>query len=287
MGLLSVASEKKLGLGAKAEEPSNISFQQWAKQNGFGRCGVFRSKSGLMFLESAYGIDAASVFNSISTKDFWNGSVHSDTWVNLDSESPNFSAFTQFLGTEARSKVQAFRMLKILDDGDLIVFFECAFKGESFARPKAAFAQELKGILHSQDKNLLVEPTSAMAESLLKNGKVRLLLISTKKAFDEVSKKIEVSELTLQKILINTIFEEVFFKAKTLFSSPAVIYSTDPQEIKVAAAINPQVEDELLKAHLSLECKNIIGSEAAEKIIVLTAGYSEYSEEIIDYLLRG
>jgi len=287
MGLLSVASGRQAGLLAKAESASVSTFQQWAKQNGFERCGVFRSKSGLMLLECANGMDAQSVFSSISTQDFWNGSVHSDTWITLDRESPNFSAFTQFLGQEARAKVKAFRIIKIAEGDQLLVFFQYSYEQTSFPKAKDSFKQELLEVLRCHRQSLMSEPTHELVKSLSDKGKVRLFLISTKRAFEDAIEKVEVCETTLLKILVNTIFEELFYKTKRLFSAPAMIYSADPDEIKVAAIVNSEVEDEILKEQLSLEYEDTIGSDAAKKIIILTAGYSNDNEEILDYLLRG
>lgn len=287
MGLLSAACGRKKSLASKPENFSALTFPQWAKKNGFEHCGVFRSKNGLMVLEFAAGVDAQSVFKSISTQDFWNGSVHSDTWITVDHESPNFSAFTQFLGQDARSKVKAFRILKILDGEDLVVFFEYSFEPAGFLRAKENFSQELLEVLKSHKQNLMPEPTRQQVQEIAKKNNVRLFLISTKRALQEASKKIEVCETTLLKLLINTIFEELFYKTKNLFAAPATIYAINPDEIKVAAIVNSDVDDEILREQLSLEYEGIIGMEAAKKIIILTAGFSNDSEEIHDYLLRG
>ncbi len=287
MGLLSVACGRNSGLMAKAQSASILTFQQWAKQNGFERCGVFRSKNGLMLLECANGVDAQSVFSSISTQDFWNGSVHSDTWVTLDRESPNFSAFTQFLGAEAKTNVKAFRILKFTDGEELVVFFQYSYQPAGFLNVKDNFKQELLEVLRCHRQSLMVEPTRQMVETLSEKGSVRLFLISTKRALEETTQKIEICESGLLKVLINTIFEELFYKTKKLFQAPALIYSIDPDEIKVAAYVNSEIEDEILKEQLSLEYESLIGTEAAKKIIILTAGYSQDHEEIHDYLLRG
>ncbi len=289
MGLLSVASGKKNVLLSKAQSASSskISFQEWAEDRGFEHCGVFAEKSGIMLLEFAYGLDAQTVFRSISTKDFWLGSARSNAWITLDSESPNFTAFTQFLGPEARGKVKSFRILKIDDKGGLLVFFECSYKPAGLLRVSENFAQELKNVLAASKQARLEKPTIYDTSSLAELGKARLCLIATKRALDETTKSIEVSELTIQKILINTVFDEIFFKTKKLFASPAAIYAEDSDEIKTAAFINSDVEDEILKEQLSLEFESVIGSDAAKKTIILTAGYSSDSEEILDYLLRG
>ncbi len=287
MGLLSIACGKNSGLKAKAESASIQTFQQWAKQNGFDHCGVFRSKNGLMLLECANGIDAQSVFSSISTQDFWNGSARSDTWITLDRESPNFSAFTQFLGAEAKPDVKAFRIFKFTEGQELFVFFQYSFEPAGFLNVKDSFKQDLLEILRRHKQSLMSEPKYEMVKKLSEQGSVRLFLISTKRALEETTEKIEVSETTLLKILVNTIFEELFYKTKKLFQAPALIYSIAPDEIKVAALVNSDIEDEILKEQLSLEYANLIGTEAAKKIIILTAGYSTDNEEIHDYLLRG
>ena len=253
MGLLSVASGRKAGLMAKAEDASVLSFQQWAKQNGFERCGVFRSKNGLMLLECANGMDAQSVFSSISTQDFWNGSVHSDTWITLDRESPNFSAFTQFLGQDGRANVKAFRILKIMDGQELIVFFQYSYKPAGFLNVKETFKQELLEVLRCHRQSLLSEPTHELVKRLSDKGNARLFLISTKRALEETTEKIEVCETTLLKVLVNTVFEELFYKTKKLFAAPAILYSLDPDEIKVAAIVNSEIEDEILKEQLTMD----------------------------------
>ena len=287
MGLLSVASGKKLGLASAAQSRQQISFQQWAEDNGFEHCGIFCERGGLMMLETAYGIDAASVFSSISTKDFWLGSARSDTWITLDSESPNFTAFTQFLGSEARSKVRVFRILKISAGQSLLIFFEYSYEPAGLLRVSKNISQELRDLMASRRQLFLEKPTIHDAEASAGGKKARLCLISTKRALEETTKKIEVSELTIQHTLLDTVFEEIFYQTKRLFSGPGAIYSEDPCEIKVAAPINSDIEDEILKEQLVLEYEGLIGKEAAKKIIILTAGYSPDSEEILDYLLRG
>lgn len=240
-----------------------------------------------MLLECAYGIDAQSVFSSISTKDFWLGSARSDTWITLDEQSPNFTAFTQFLGTEARQKAKAFRILKISASAGLMVYFEYSFKPAGFSRLSKDFDQELKLLMANRARILQEKPTIYDTSELADGHKARLCLISTKRALQESIASIEVSEIAIQKTLINTVFEEIFFKTKKLFASPGAIYSEDCNEIKAAAIINSDIEDEILKEQISWEYESIIGTEAAKKVIILTAGYSENSEEILDYLLRG
>ncbi len=287
MGLLSIATGKKGGLLNKAQEASEMTFQEWAEEYGFERCGVFCEQGGLMMLKKAYGIDAQSIFSSISTKDFWLGSARTESWISLDRESPNFTAFTQFLGKDARSKVKAFRILKITDNEKLYIFFEYSFNPSGFLRVGPSFKSELLSILNKSDNPLLAEPSLEALKDLTNKGKARLCLISTKKALDETTKNIEISEQTIQHILTNTIFEEIFYKTKKLFAKPGAIYAEDTSEIKAAALINSDIEDEILKEHLSLEYSDLIGNEAAKKIIILTAGYSSIDEEILDYLLRG
>lgn len=287
MGLLSVASGKKGALSANSQSFSTMSFQQWAEENGFEHCGVFCERNGLMMLECAYGIDTASVFRSISTKDFWLGSARSDTWITIDSESPNYSAFTQFLGTEARSLTKAFRIMKISVANGFMIFFEYSYKPIGILRRSQDFSQELKSLMQCRKKILLEKPSLEDTERLLENMTARLCLISTKRALDETVKKIEVSELTIQQTLLNTIFEEIFYKTQKLFAPPAALYSEDIGEIKIAAPISSNTEDESLKEQLSLEYESLIGKEASKKIIILTAGYSSDSEETLDYLLRG
>lgn len=238
-------------------------------------------------LKFAYGIDACSVFKSISTKDFWQGSTRADDWITLDRESPNFTAFTQFLAPDIKPEAKAFRILKITDHDKLYIFFEYSFKPAGFLRSTQNFKDELLSILRNAGNPLLVEPSLKAVNELAQKGRVRLCLISTKRALDAAKSDIEVSEQTIDKTLRNTIFEEIFFLTKKLFASPGAIFSEDIYEIKVAALINPDVEDELLKEQLALEYANIIGSEAAKKIVILTAGYSSIGEEILDYLLRG
>lgn len=287
MGLLSVATGKNAGLLNKAQAASCLTFQQWAEDKGIEHCGVFCEQGGLMMLKYAYGLDAPSVFSSISTKDFWLGSVRSDDWITVDRESPNFSAFTQFLSPAARGVVKSFRILKMNCKGSLCIFFGYSDKPAGFLRASADFANDLLSVLETHAASLIVEPTLASIRGLAVENKARLCLISTKRALDETTKNIEVSELTIQKVLINTIFEEIFFRTKKLFASPGAIYSEDSMEIKAAALINPDIEDEILKEQLFLEYKDLIGDEAAKKIIILTAGYSSSDDEIIDYLLRG
>lgn len=240
-----------------------------------------------MLLECANGMDAQSVFSSISTKDFWLGSLRTESLVTLDAQSPNFTAFTQFLGGAVREKAKSFRMLKFHSASALMVFFEYALDNESFSSLSKNFEQEIALFMANRSKLLQEKPTIYDTSALADGKTARLCLISTKRALEETTARIEVSELSVKKTLLNTIFEEIFFITQNLFARPGVIYAEDTSEIKAAAAINNDIEDELLKEQLSLEYESLIGKEAAKKVIILTAGYSQDSDEILDFLLRG
>ncbi len=280
MGLLS-AAEKNTVLSVKT------SFQEWAEKKGLSHCGVFCSEGGLMLLKYAYGMDVQTVFKSISTKDFWNGSVRSGSWITLDRESPNFSAFTQFLSPEAKEDAKCFRLLKFLDKKNLFIYFEYSTKDGMFHSADGTFVPELLAVMTRHKQNLNARPTIKDVEDLAQHKRTRLALISLKLAYEETENNIEVSELSIQRTLSNTIFDELFFITKKLFAKPDCIYSENSQEIKIAAVISSDTEDEIIKEQLYLEYKGILGEKTAQKVIILTAGYSDHTEEILNYLLRG
>ena len=241
----------------------------------------------LMLLKYAYGVDSKSVFSSISTKDFWTGSLASDTLVSIDRESPNFSAFTQFLGPEAKNAVSGFEIQKITKGDEFSVFFSYYFKGEPPVKIKDDFLQTLSDAVKTHSENLIQSPTREKISGLTGNKKCRLCLVSVKRALGETMDRIEVSEISVQRLLLNTIFEELYYLTKKLFAWPDFIFAESTEEIKIAAIITNEVEDEILKEQLFIQYKDIIGITAAYKIVLLTAGYSDDSEEILDYLLRG
>lgn len=286
MGLLSSAAAKKKTDSADGRAKN---FGQWAEQCGFKHCGVFCPHGSLMLLKYAYGIDSKSVFSSISTRDFWLGSLTSETFISIDRESPNFSAFTQFLGSEARNAVVSFKIRKISggESGDFLVFFSYYFKNDMDARIQDGFSDELLEVLKNHSENLKETPTAEKLSGLTGSKKCRLCLVSLKRALGEAMDRIEVSELTIQRILLNTIFEELFYRTKKLFVWPDFIYSENSEEIKIAAIITSELEDEILKEQLFVQYKDIIGITAAYKTVILTAGYSSSGDEILDYLLRG
>ena len=121
MGLLSHIADssqkkQKAGLLAKAENAKKNdihSFQEWASRNGFEHCGVFSQIHGMMVLTNAYGINSHTIANSVSSKDFWNGTLNTEQRIyNYKKTDQEFYNFVQFFPFEIRSSISGISFIK-------------------------------------------------------------------------------------------------------------------------------------------------------------------------------
>lgn len=107
MGLLSRISA---GIETPAEIP--LSFFDLANKYSLPHVCVFR-KSGNFFVASASkGLDGDTILQSLSTSDFWGGTVTDNTWSTFSREDNNLNTILQFFSEKMKSEINFAQVFK-------------------------------------------------------------------------------------------------------------------------------------------------------------------------------
>lgn len=106
-----------MGLLNKIEEvrSKDPCFSTFCKKYGFLHAGIFTLKDNIFILTKAFGLDEETVFKSVSSKDFWEGSlkynIDNNFWVSFSRREDNLEPFYQFFSR------------RIIDELNSIYFF--------------------------------------------------------------------------------------------------------------------------------------------------------------------
>ena len=303
MGLLSSVKEPVLqvspqsakpsgGLLARAsnvlKDPSN--FQQWAELNHFEHTGIFSKLDKVYVLTHAYGLDAASIAGSISTADFWNGSLpRSLQWIGYNSTDNRFSGFMQFISPSLQSHIQSFHFLRVYntEDSPIIMVVQTS-DALRIPTADAAFLGKLSVLLSVFDREQKPDIASFTSSSHfgLQISQAKLFLLCIKLAIESSVSPAHIESDTVREQIEKTIFELIFFYIKQAFQFPNECCQGSNDEIKIALFSRSSISEKLIQNQLIQVLKPVLG-DAAQSILLLPAGYCNKMKSIQDFLIQG
>ena len=154
------------GLLAKAQDLSLIkpqSFQNWARSNNFEHCGLFCCIEKTLVLKSAYGLDVESIASSVSTLDFWNGTLNQDMFLSLKSEDLSFKNYLQFFSEKYKNSISYISLLRLKIKDNLYILIICSENKIIFKKKEKQIKDEISETLGykencKKDFSLLEKP---------------------------------------------------------------------------------------------------------------------------------
>ena len=95
-----------MGLLKRIEESINQKpyFSTFCSKYGFNHAGIYILQNNNFILSKSFGLDAETIFKSVSTKDFWEGTLNykidNDFWISFSRKEDNLEPFFQFFSKE-------------------------------------------------------------------------------------------------------------------------------------------------------------------------------------------
>lgn len=278
---------KGSGLLAKALKASNRtfnSFQDWCQDNNLLHCGVFIPVHGMMVLTHAWGIDSQTIEKSISSKDFWNGTLK-DNKVNSFSKNDNsFYDFLQFFSFDLRSKVSNIDFIKFDEDistGYFSVLMNFTTTDEPYTKFNANLLNRIKLVnkLETYDFN----KDKDTIDTYVKTNEYTLYSLNLANSVKTAIDLQNLPEENIKKSVLNCIYEQIFYLIKQAFPSPSFVSFKEKNNLKIAYYNISDIDNELLQNHLNLLLNDLLCNIKTKPVLIKSSS-SNNTHDIINFL---
>lgn len=276
------SSGKKAGSGllakaSKSSVKSYSSFQDWAKGNGFEHCGVFSCIRGMMVITHSYGIDAQTIASSVSSKDFWKGTLQSDEEIiNYSKDDQDFYNFLQFFSFEMKNNVTHITFIKLnSDENDFSVLMIYKLNSTTKISASKDTVKNIKLVNDYINKEFDAKE--------IKNHEYELLTVNLSKAVSSSIKVIQLPEASIEQAVIECIYHQIFDLLKSAFPSPNFVSYRDDAIVKIALLYNENLDDLLLQSHINLLLNEML-CKPSETISLVNTGKTNDSDKVINFL---
>lgn len=264
MGLLS----KTLSLA----DSNKIPFKQFTKKYNISLCAVFSKFDNDFVITDSTGFDGISIISSISSSDFWNGTIkNKNEWQHYNSNE-EMLPFFQLFSFNQKDKITGISIRYFENK----IFMACSTEKVNFTASEA-LTKDLLNLSFENNAQLNIEQFNRGKDVTIYKYKYDF---STALNF-HIQKSLRKTEYT--EIIYETIAKELLNFLEKCFPSPHIVSRTTKNSINIIYCNSSNVPFELLKAHLVKECYALLDDES--KFISFTLeGTANSYKELIDFL---
>lgn len=296
MGLLekinSLQNTASVGLLARASQLStkSNSFSDWAAKYSITHAAIFSKVNNFYYISNSLNIDARTITLSVSTADFWSGSIDfNDNKIHCYSKSDGtLGRFFQFFREDLRHDVDELYFLPYTYKGNTNILMILKKQEEELTVPQVTeqLLNEL-AVINSdaakKDESHYSEVLSNIDESLQAN----LFILSYKLSLDSLFNGIDISQPEIKDLIIKSITKVLCEKLTILFSAPNCVSNDTNNEFKIVFLTKEEVDDKLLLAHIKSCLSNFLGEKSADSLVLLIAGVTKSEKGAVTFLIKG
>lgn len=296
MGLLakieSLKENKTSGLLAKASqmEFNKSTLSQWARANSVRHIAIFSQYNNFYYISDSLNIDARTIALSVSTKDFWQGSIDFDKqeYVKFSKADGNLGRFYQFFREDLRHDVEELNFLPFTLNGQSKILMILKKQDEVFTLPEAdeKFVKSLSLI----NFNISEDSQENMEKQLnehLTDFQANLYILSYRICLESLFGGIEISSLEIKKLVIESMTKVMHSKITQLFANPNLVYMGTSEEIKIIYIAKDDIDENLLLGHLKNCLKGYLGNKESDSLLLLNAGVTKIAKGAMAFLING
>lgn len=268
MGLLSHVTSSYL-----SQQESAFPLIDFSKKSNVKGCALFSCVSGKMVMTDCMGFDAITISKSVSSVDFWNGTIRPlAKWISFDKD--NLRQFFQFFSENDLKKIEILHFLRISKD----VVFLAAQLDEVINLP--AEHEVIKQIPSKYSDKL---PTISAADKNFPftNSNVSLLSVSLHQVLDEILNKN--TDSTCRTVIENTICRAVYYKISQSCAAPNKAFYVGKNEIKLVIFSLSGIDESLFLFHMTNSIEDILG-DSAKSVVIIKSGTAKTVLEIREFL---
>lgn len=249
------------GLLARAQqslEKEYFSIQNWAKENNFAHCGFFSSVNGIMAITNAYGLDSQTIINSISSKDFWQGTFSNNSVLNYSKHDKEIYNFLQFFSFDLKNSIEHICFIKLPLENDFAIFM-------TFNTDENELCISKKII----DNINFIATTNKIGKNYFNFSSLvpQNYYLYTIDYFEIFQNSINVNQFPNENVknaIINCIDSQIYNFFKSALPEPAIVFFRKPNRIYLALKTKI-LDKDLFLTHINFIFKNIFGQSASIK----------------------
>ncbi len=264
-----------------------IFFSSFVEELGFSKMCVLLSDENLFKIYFSYGFDSATFQESVSTRDFWEGTVEKDEWLSISNE--QIVPFRQLFSEDDNAEISILhiKMTDVNSEPCIILIAENTKRSLVDTEmvdvvlpsliPHIQNCLETKRITSGTSFATKFETAVNAENSLIENAKGFMFSVSLNeyfKSFDNLST--EASAL---------LFKSLHYAISILTKLPDIIYA-DNSTIKIIRFSNNELDEELYAYQLKKTISPVFSAEKADLIDIQFAGSSSNINELADFLQR-
>ncbi|WP_315326913.1 hypothetical protein [Treponema socranskii] len=295
MGLLSRVSggqsKKASGLLSRAaprmQTPSYVSFSDLCRDFGILHGSLFEITDGSFAASACTGLDAQSIALSVSSPDFWNGTIGVDTSIKTFSNPlGNLAAFYQLFSPRIKERLSSVHFFRLSSDA---VFMKADFIGENSSPPsetiKIALEEFIKNRGHGgrlKNGNAIFSGTSCFPN----DNSALFFLLSTKIAINRTLVSVSSKSDAVKERLFNVICGEISDRLAHSFAAPNMCVQGKNGELHIVLFSHDDFDEAVLQFHISRFLSSFL-SDAAASLMLIKVGSARSAEEIERFAVEG
>ena len=293
MGLLSRISseehcEKKsgtAGLLARSEHVAQIprfsSFSEFSSAYGLSHCAVLSIINGSFVITACTGLDALTIGLSVSSPDFWNGTLKSSDFCTFLLSDGTIAPFYQLFSPEMKEKILGIHILRI--SSDRIFFYADIGHIQTFSES----ASLVKAVLFENFSRKEDSENCEDSVSLSPSYNADLFLLSAKIAISSIVRDSGITDTIIADSVFNTIYDELFNLLNSHISMPDRCITSVNGEIKLVILTHGSSDESVLQFHIARLFAPVLGNILADSVILLKAASSSNPSKIKEFITEA
>ena len=256
--------------GTQKEQNIECSFFDFCNEHNFSTAAIFSRFGDTFVITKSIGLDATSIVTSVSSKDFWDGTIGFEKTCRTY-KNEGLVGFYQLFSKELKEKIATLHFSRTNDDS---IFMNITSKG---------FPESLLPVLSNytfikkESEDFSVEPCGYEAQ---------LLLLSTNNTISNILENANLSNAAVKTALHESLYTSFFVKISQTLERPNFCTQGKNGEIKIVLFSNSPISEELLQHHLINFSENFFDN-LASKLILIKAGKSSSIKEIESFCAKG
>ena len=287
-GLLSRAEHilHSARFSCKTDEPF-VFFSSFVEELGFSKVCILLSDENLFKMYFSYGFDSSSFQKSVSTKDFWDGTIPSEDWFQASDE--DIVPFRQLFSEDDNAEISLLHIkrFELKETSCIIIIAE--YTKQTLVDtdmvdvvlpslyPHIEHCIETKRIISGALFATKFETAVNTENSLIENAKGYMFTVSLDNFFNSFDYLSAEASLLL--------FKSLHYAINILTKLPDILYADD-HAIKLIRFCNGELDDELYAYQLKKTISPIFTPEKSDLIEIKCEGSSSDINVLIDFLQR-
>jgi len=246
MGLLSRISA---GFDTPAEESpqkdGGLSFFEFIKKHNLSHCAVFERVNTFFVFSHSYGFDGDTILQSISTSDFWEGTVEKEKWNYFSRDENNLNTVLQFFSVNLKTKLTYVNIFPSKDRILLVAYDTKPEYGES---------------LDFISKDFLSLDYDKLPESVENEESKLCLYTNINEAASDVLGNLNIE---IKEVMKNAFFTETYSSLKNLLEEPDSFYVSEDKKFIISIVSKSHITKESLEAFFQNALKPVFKTSSS------------------------